>query len=165
MKERIEKICSWSDEKGLTEHGIMNKQFLKIKEEIEELRVAIEDENLLEIKDAIGDIFVTLIVAKQMENKDYEKVQRSIYGYYIDRKINNYKKDAYKFLIADFEELSFVRKDSNYVSNKIVNSMIGTLYVVAKSYDMELLDCVDFAYEVIRKRKGAMIDGSFVKNA
>ena len=48
-----------------------------------------------------------------------------------------------------------------------INDMIY-LYVrflnnVANFYNLKLTDCIEYAYNTISKRKGKMIDGSFVK--
>lgn len=164
LKYYIEKICEWSDEKGLTEHGIMDAQFDKIHEEIMELREAMDENDILKIKDAIGDIFVTLIVAKQMELKDYEKIQRGIYYYILDKITHHTPKDIMYFLLKDFEKLDFIRNKGTYVSTKLVNSMIGTLFLASKTYGMDLIDCIDHAYQIISKRTGKIINGSFVKD-
>ena len=40
---------------------------------------------------------------------------------------------------------------------------IEFLDFTAKTYNLELTDCIELAYNTISKRKGKMIDGSFVK--
>ena len=35
---------------------------------------------------------------------------------------------------------------------------------VAQKYGLELVDCIELAYNTISKRTGKMIDGSFVKD-
>lgn len=164
LKEHIKNICDWADSKGLTENGTMDAQFEKIYEEITELREALKNQNLLEIKDAIGDIFITLVVAKQMEIKNCECVVRAFYDYRIDKDVKVSDDDINKFLDDDFNKLKFIRNNSDYVSNKIVNSIVGTLYIASKSYDMEFLECVAHSYEIISKRTGKIINGSFVKD-
>ena len=37
-------------------------------------------------------------------------------------------------------------------------------YKFAKKYNLELVECVDYAYNEIKNRTGKMIDGSFVKD-
>lgn len=91
-----EKVLEWAKQKGILEHGNPTAQARKTDEEVYELRVAIIDENIDEIKDALGDILVTIIIQAKMQNVD-------------------------------------------------------------------LLDCLESAYNVIAKRKGEMINGSFVK--
>ena len=61
-------VIKWAGEKGIFQHGTAYKQLLKTGEEILELAEAIEDNNLEEIKDAIGDIVVTLIIYAEMRN-------------------------------------------------------------------------------------------------
>ena len=70
MKIKFEDIQTlvenWADKKGILEHGTPAKQLLKTLEEITELHTAIEDDDIEEIIDAIGDVVVTLVVSKYL---------------------------------------------------------------------------------------------------
>ena len=92
----IHLIKEWAKERGLLDYGIPYSQALKTLEETKELVKAIEKGNIQEIKDGIGDIFVTLVIL--------------------------------------CEQLHF-----------------------------KLEDCVGFAYEQIKDRKGKIVNGQFVK--
>jgi len=92
----IKLIKKWADKKGLLDRGIPLSQALKTKEEAEELVEAVRKGDLNEIKDGIGDVFVTLVVL-----------------------------------------CSILR--------------------------LKLEDCVAFAYEQIKDRKGKIVNGQFVK--
>ena len=54
------KINSWGYDKGILPNPDAVKQFFKTQEEVDELYAAIRTDNREEVKDAIGDIFVTL---------------------------------------------------------------------------------------------------------
>jgi NTP pyrophosphatase (non-canonical NTP hydrolase) len=97
MKKLIKKVEKWADDKGILENGTFEKQALKTLEEAGELLVGVGKNNKYEIKDAIGDIMVTIIIQAKMQGMDIE-------------------------------------------------------------------DCLQCAYNVISKRKGEMINGTFVKN-
>lgn len=57
-----DKIHSWGINKGILPNGDRYKQFQKTQEEVYELEDAIRDSDAHEAKDAIGDIFVTLVM-------------------------------------------------------------------------------------------------------
>lgn len=56
------KIIQWGYDKGILPNGIAEKQLEKTLEEVNELKDAVAEKNLDEIKDAIGDIVVTLVM-------------------------------------------------------------------------------------------------------
>lgn len=90
-------VQDWAEEKGIFNTGTPIKQALKTQEEVTELCNAIIDDDKEEIKDALGDILVTIIIQASMQS-------------------------------------------------------------------LELEDCLESAYNVIKKRKGKMVNGQFVKD-
>jgi NTP pyrophosphatase (non-canonical NTP hydrolase) len=56
------KVSEWGFQKGILPNPDPMAQYGKTKEEVLELFEAIKDEDLYEVKDAIGDIMVTLIM-------------------------------------------------------------------------------------------------------
>ena len=63
----IENVISWADDKDILKKENASKQMLKVIEELGETAGAIAKSKELEIKDGIGDTFVTLIIlAKQL---------------------------------------------------------------------------------------------------
>ena len=163
-------IINWAKEKGILENGRLTKQLLKSSEECLELQTAIESyENgnkaaLEEIKDAIGDIYVTLAISTKMATKRPYIFFRKIklkdpmlsisvdYTYYI-RELKKLDLDLYQtFASETFYNLDL--KLAKYVE---------FLDFLAREYNLEITDCIELAYNTISKRKGKMIDGSFVK--
>ena len=55
-----------------------------------------------------------------------------------------------------------LKNTKNEIKDAIGDRLV-TLLISAKFHKLDVLDCLDSAYEVISKRKGKMIDGSFVK--
>ena len=96
-RELEQRVIYWAKQKGIFDHGNPTAQAEKTDEEVMELRVAISEEDMAEIKDALGDILVTMIIQAKMQ-------------------------------------------------------------------DVDLLDCLEGALEIIEKRTGKMVNGTFVKD-
>lgn len=163
-------IIDWANERGILEEGRLTKQLLKSTEECSELQNAIESyengnkEALIEIKDAIGDVYVTLVISTQMKLN---------HPYIVFRKIKLRENSLiiptdFKFYTIELKRLdldlytSFTGEITYDLDLKIAKH-VEFLDFLAKTYDLKLIDCIEFAYNTISKRKGKMIDGSFVK--
>jgi len=79
-------IQDWAEQKGILNSGTPIKQALKTVEEVTELCNAIIDNDKEEIKDALGDILVTLIIQALMQNLELEDCLGSAYKVIKDRK-------------------------------------------------------------------------------
>lgn len=73
-------IEEWAEEKGILSKATPLTQAIKTKEEVGELYHAILDDNRDEIKDAIGDIMVTLIIQCKMQGMDLQDCLESAYN-------------------------------------------------------------------------------------
>ena len=63
----IENVTQWADDKNILKKENATKQLLKVMEEVGETAGAVAKNKEAEIKDGIGDSFVTLIIlAKQL---------------------------------------------------------------------------------------------------
>lgn len=62
MNELIEKIEDWGEEKGIIPGSTPEAQFGKTIEEVAELYDAIISESKVDMADAYGDIFVTIVM-------------------------------------------------------------------------------------------------------
>jgi NTP pyrophosphatase (non-canonical NTP hydrolase) len=80
MKQTIQLVEQWAEEKGILSKATTIKQAMKTQEEVNELCNAILDDNQEEIKDAIGDIMVTLIIQCKMQGMDLEDCLESAYN-------------------------------------------------------------------------------------
>ena len=72
-------VEQWAKEKGILEKATTMKQAEKTHEEVLELMSAIDDDDTDEIKDAIGDIMVTLIIQAKMQGMTIEECLNSAY--------------------------------------------------------------------------------------
>ena len=61
-------VIDWAEDKGILENGTPIKQSFKTLEEVGELINAVSTNNHLEIKDALGDVLVTIIIQAKMQN-------------------------------------------------------------------------------------------------
>jgi len=64
IKENVEQ---WASDRNLIEGSTPRRQLVKLFEEVEELKEAIYEDNLVNILDEFGDVFVVMIIlAKQL---------------------------------------------------------------------------------------------------
>ena len=80
MKTTIQLVEQWAEEKGILSNATPLTQAMKTQEEVNELYRAILDDNRDEIKDAIGDIMVTLIIQCKMQGMDLQDCLESAYN-------------------------------------------------------------------------------------
>lgn len=80
------KVVRWAKEKGILQKATSKDQMLKTMEEVGELASALNSNNLEEIKDAIGDIAVTLIIQAHMNNLDFFDCLQGAYDVISKRK-------------------------------------------------------------------------------
>lgn len=153
-------VVGWAHRKGILEHGTPAKQLLKTLEEITELHAAIEDDNLEEIIDAIGDVVVTLIIYAKMKSitlfpNGSEELSDS----------KGTAQDPY-FLLDNCNKLMQLEKFTNDSVEKYytVQMMLFLLNQIANRFNLKIWECLHSAYKVISRRTGKMIDGQFVKD-
>lgn len=72
-------IEQWAKDKGILDKATPMKQAMKTQEELTELCNAILDNDREEIKDAIGDIIVTLIIQAKMQGMTIEECLNAAY--------------------------------------------------------------------------------------
>jgi len=73
-------VIDWSREKGILEKATTMTQAMKTWEEVHELKDAIVNDNREEIIDALGDIFVTIIIQAEMQGLSLESCLESAYN-------------------------------------------------------------------------------------
>lgn len=74
-----EKIIDWGTEKGILPNPEPLSQLEKTEEEVAELRAAIEEHDIQEVKDAIGDIYVTITMQAQAWDLTMEECIQAAY--------------------------------------------------------------------------------------
>lgn len=74
-----EQIAQWGYDKGILPDAEPRSQLEKTEEEVRELRQAIEEHDIDEVKDALGDIYVTLVMQADAWNLTMEECIQSAY--------------------------------------------------------------------------------------
>ena len=154
-KELIEKVRTWSVERGL-DTANPTKQRLKLWEEFGELNAAIARDDRAGAIDAIGDMLVVMIIYCQ-QSKCY--LDELFVPYEVN--VNHWHEvDIYK--IIDFAGMEiFKTRESICAIKDITTSLSGVAYKLNTSLER----CLQSAYNEIKDRRGEMINGIFVKES
>ena len=115
----------------------------------------VECKYLTDIKDATGDIFVTLVMLS-IQNKDLK----------IDYDGEDYTCLGYQeevFVISNHISDMQVSIKYNEIVQYHINRIINSLRYIAKGYNFTLEECVKYAYNQIKDREGEMKNGLWVK--
>ncbi|MEQ3473406.1 MazG-like family protein [Enterococcus cecorum] len=154
-KELIEKVEQWSKDRNL-HTADPNKQRLKLWEEFGELNAAIARDNREGAIDAIGDMLVVMIIYKQQLGYDSNNVFEP-------------KQDNLDFIgrLEDIDLIDCIGRgiydSGNYIEG--LGMVVENLTVLAYRLSTNLEECLAAAYDVIKDRKGKMINGVFVKES
>ena len=166
-------------------------QALKVREEADELRQAVRgftkeihkrvpnqakiNHFVEETIDAVGDVLVTLILEADIIGTDVVSCMNDISG----RNFKTFTEAAND--IMD-EDVAGSAKRHTYAVSHLGRSLVrmaqdgrkdlipstigciaGSLLAFCKQADLRPVDCLQAAYDVISKRKGLTIDGTFIK--
>lgn len=145
MKELIDNVLSWADERNLLRPECAETQYHKFLEEVGETAKAILKNDQAGIIDGFGDIVVTVIIlAKQLDIS----IKTKITGYDL-----GLKNKSLSYFMGDIT-VDFVDK---YI----------LLYIsrVCNSYGYSLEECLQAAWNEIKDRKGKTINGTFIKES
>ena len=154
-KELIEKVEQWSKDRNL-HTADPNKQRLKLWEEFGELNASIVRDDREGAIDAIGDMLVVMIIYKQQLG----------YG---SNELFYPRRDNIDFLgrlddTALIDYVGYGISDSrSYIES--LGRVVENLTVLAYRLGTNLEECLAAAYDVIKDRKGKMINGVFVKES
>ena len=152
-KELIEKVEQWSKDRNL-HTADPNKQRLKLWEEFGELNASMARNDREGAIDAIGDMLVVMIIYKQQLGYGSNELFYS-------------GKDDIDFLgrLEDSDLIDFIGRGI-YDSRSYIEGLgmvVDNLTVLAYRLSTNLEECLAAAYDVIKDRKGKMINGVFVK--
>ena len=81
-----ESVINWAKERNLIKLGNAPKQLIKLSEEVGELGSAFLKNDFKEIKDAIGDIQIVLMILSEQLGIDYNQCLNDAYNVIKDRK-------------------------------------------------------------------------------
>lgn len=137
-------IIEWAKERNILFAENAPKQRLKLIEECGELASAILKNDIKLQKDAIGDIFVVLVILAEQLNNSLDL------GFKLrDRK----------------DVLFFINSVLNYSYESNTNLLFAIQYLNGLSIELnhELTECANLAYNEIKDRTGKTVDGTFIK--
>lgn len=154
-KELIEKVEQWSKDRNL-HTADPNKQRLKLWEEFGELNASMARNDREGAIDAIGDMLVVMLIYKQQLGYGSNELFYS-------------GKDDIDFLgrLEDIDLIDFIGRGI-YDSRSYIEGLgmvVDNLTVLAYRLSTNLEECLAAAYDVIKDRKGKMINGVFVKES
>lgn len=132
--DEFQPIRDWAEKRGIYQKGDMKTQYLKLLEEVGELSKAILKDDKEEVIDAIGDCVVVLTNLSELASNYFRVNCKTCKG------IGGYDEDV----AGDGGSRMFQPCDN--------------------CYGFTIEDCINSAYEVISKRKGKMVNGTFVKD-
>jgi len=133
MIELIKKVAGLKDKWGLNN---AERQELKIFEEFGELCKAELEGDIEEIKDGIGDVFITIIV--------YFAIIQASYIYLFDVLKDEYYTRIFH-LHSSFEYILFKTK------------------IIAKKHNLDIEKCIETEYNKVSEREGKTVNGTFIK--
>jgi len=81
------KVIQWGEARGIVQNGnALTQAKVKLQEELDELIVALEQKNMAEVEDAVGDCMVVLTMICAIMDIDMVTCYKNAYGEIKDRK-------------------------------------------------------------------------------
>lgn len=136
-------IIEWAKERNIHLLECAPKQRLKLLEEVGETAKAILKNDVKEIKDGLGDIFVVLVILAEQLDAD------------IIFDLDNFSDDSKEYVCKLFFEILDVEN---------IEESLSYLNDICKKLDYNLEECANIAWNEIKDRKGKTINGTFIKN-
>ncbi|WP_243721502.1 MazG-like family protein [Macrococcus bovicus] len=164
LTELTTKIEQWSIDRNL-HTADPRKQMLKLGEETGELYAGIAKNNDGLIKDSIGDAVVVMTILSQQKEIDFNKLVESVekMNWTSRNDLNGHTLTLMHhvgMLAAAFEQTG----GNTHIMMRL-QWVLESLIDICEALDLDLIECVELAYNEIKDRKGKMIDGVFVKEA
>ena len=168
MRELIDKVVKWGQERGLDKVGHEAQARYTLKETAE-LLDAYADKDIDAINDAIGDILVTLIVGASNNRETLDELRellttnRSDYGLLDSDSSFHTKYPQLTHVCLDL----IVRDEPDYYDYMpcvyVLNYVLSS---INKEFNqtLSLKDCLELAYNEIKNRTGKLVNGRFIKD-
>ena len=100
------------------------------------------------------------------EQRKFEELKKNVISWATEKGIfekGTPEAQAWKTLEEAQEILDGIITENNEEIIDGIGDTLVTLIIQAEMQGVDLLECLEIAYNVIAKRKGKMIDGQFVK--
>ena len=141
-------IVDWATPKGLIKPENAPMETLKLIEECGELARAIINNDQKEQKDAIGDIFVVLVILSKQLGIE------SCFKFSINKTkvpINQLAENIDKLITCSFDK-------------EYHDACISCLDIISNTLNLDITECANLAWNEIKDRKGVAVNGTFIKN-
>jgi hypothetical protein len=138
-------IVQWAREKNLIKLDNAPKQRLKLLEEVGETARAILKNDVKEIKDGLGDIFVVLVILQAQYGERYV--------FELDNLNSENEADECFAMIIECAK-----------SNFSIDLSFEWLEELCEKIDYNLTECANLAWNEIKYRTGKNVNGTFIKD-
>lgn len=174
----VNKIEKWAVDLGLNSNSNPLKQTLKYYEEVGELAKAIQQNNLIEIMDGIGDsVVVGAVMGSQLRefsiNAKYDDmplvgVENEYAPFNAILSPDNLPQIFYSFVMSLQNYISYCvdayeQEEHGYYLFKFYGNFLNLAHQLALCLGVDFNKCVKMAYTTIHFRSGEIVDGVFVK--
>lgn len=147
LQQLIKNIEQWAEDHNLIKGSTPRRQKLKLMEEFGELCGGIAKNKPDVIKDSIGGCFIVITILNKQVGNPSDKVDVFTFG---DDEL--YIEDIVTHISEYFDESCLYPLE-----------IVGDLQIIAKQYGLDFKDCVQYAYNQVKNRKGKMVDGFWIK--
>lgn len=156
----IEKIRQWASDRNLLDASNTMKQLGKTYEELGELvRAGVEDDESAAL-DALGDVWVTLIIGALQNNFEFEPEE-----HFYDNYAKYYVKIAQGFIAPASVVIMAIGDLSAGILRGTTTKQqyLEALNLLKMQFEEWLDESIETVWEVISKRTGKTVDGVFIK--
>lgn len=165
------KVCEWAEARNLIKGATPQAQFTKLVEELSEFTTGWGAGDQPEIKDGLGDSMVVLTVLAAQLNTSVAECTTYLETEQPDMAVPMFEGEtianAYlRGLINQVGMLATGISKKNVPMQKLgIGGSIILLHLIIAEFGLETVDTFQAAYDVIKDRKGKMVDGAFIKEA
>ena len=159
-------ILGWAHERNLIHGSTCRKQLAKTCEEFGELAAGLNKGKRALIKDGVGDVLVTLIIANGCAGGEY-LFPTAAAPDWIQPPPHIRKLEGTDLVLHTLKELSYITcvSEMNNWRTSLCYDLVRALSAAAEFTGCGLAECLLTAWLEIKDRKGRMVDGVFVKEA
>lgn len=172
-KTTFELVREWAEARNLIAGATPQAQFTKLIEEISEFTLGIDNDDEAEIFDGLGDAVVVMTVLAAQHGLGLEECIAELDEYMDDANSRGgllcKTQSVDNLLHSLFNQVGELATGISKKNLTKVKTGLGGGYRIIEAichrFDTTVEDCFDASYNVIKDRKGRMIDGVFVKEA
>lgn len=172
-KTTFELVRDWAEARNLIAGATPQAQFTKLIEEISEFTRGIDEDNADEIYDGLGDSIVVMTVLAAQHGLGLEECIAVLDEFMDDANARGgllcKTQSVDNLLHSLFNEVGSLATGISKKNLTLVKTGLGGAYriveAIAARFDATAEDVFAASYNVIKDRKGRMIDGVFVKEA